>query len=281
MKEFNYNGRVIKYRETGSGDDLIMIHNGGAFHGIWTHQISELESSYKIYAFDLMNFGESDYRFDTSSIEDQYNMLQEFIKNKNIQNPILMGSCIGASLALYFSKLNPNKIKSLILFNICPGIELMRTPFAKYWYALTKKFNLIKKFSNFCLLKVMNSNFEYNRLPGLLFGKDVDEQDPIFLQLQKYYRTDKQKKARLELLNSIDSYTVQHFIKANDCHVLPPSLIFWGEYNKIVPLEIGLQLKTLLRPKHFISIRDCGHLLMLEKSSYVNKKIISFLDENN
>lgn len=276
MEKYNYKNTTIRFLSVGEGSQaIIMLHNGAAYHGIWKHQINEFKTTHHIYALDLINFGESDYISNSSSIHQNYLILKNFIEHYNIENPILMGTCIGASLALYYANKHPTKVKKCILFNICPGIKLLRTPLIKYWYQLTKKSRYIKKINNWGISKVMNSEFEYNRLPDLLFGYHKSNLSDIYKKLQNYYRTDKQKKARLDLLNEIDTYTISHFITEGS--ELPEIQMFWGEYNKIVPLEIGHELRSLLKPKEFHSLKLVGHLMMLESPIEINKKIRQFL----
>jgi len=275
MEEYLYKGNSLRYLKSGSGRPMIMLHNGGAFHGIWKFQIEKFKNNFSIYAIDLLNFGESDYCSNSNSINDHLQVLESFISDHKLERPILMGTCIGASLSLLYAQKHPDKVETLILFNLCPGIKLLRNPMAKSWYNLTKSSSLAKRINNHLSMKVMNSRLEFKRLPGLLFGRHFDTNDSTFLKLQSYYRTPKQRNARLDLFNNIDSYTIPRFISKKTR--LPPIQIFWGEYNKIVPLEIGYELRDLLRPKEFHSFKDAGHLMMLERPGRINQLISQFL----
>lgn len=168
----------IYYHESGEGTPIIFLHNGGSYHGIWKHQIYHLEKNYKIFALDLLNFGESDYQEGKGSIQDQFSILKQFMEKKSIQKPILIDCCIGASLALYASK--RLEIASLILFNICPGRELMRNPLAKFFFDSGKKNQTLSRINLTLMKSIMDSGLENARLPQLLYGREENPKEETY-----------------------------------------------------------------------------------------------------
>ncbi|XVF64785.1 hypothetical protein PTKIN_Ptkin09bG0194600 [Pterospermum kingtungense] len=57
-----------------------------------------------------------------------------------------------------------------------------------------------------------------------------------------------------------------------------PTLILWGEYDQIFPLELGHRLKRHLGDNaHLVVIKDAGHALNIEKPKEYHRHLKSFL----
>lgn len=59
MDTFNFRGWPIKYRRSGKGRPLILLHNGGTLHIIWRGMEPHLANQYELFAVDLLGFGAS------------------------------------------------------------------------------------------------------------------------------------------------------------------------------------------------------------------------------
>lgn len=255
---------------------MIFLHNGGGFHGIWHKQIEYFKKQHTCYGVDLMGFGDSPTLGDSHALHQHYIHIRNLIESENIQRPVLIGNCIGASIALYYANKHPDKVQSVILFNICPGINIYKSLIGKSIHEAVIKNPLVKDWVRNKLIKAMGGKREKKRIPGLLFGKYPDVNSPLFKKLKELYITDKQKDSRCNLLFEIHTFTTDEYLKENS-H-LPPVMMVWGDHNKIVSLQEGLRLKEIIQPERFYIIREGGHLLMYEKSEKVNKMIESFLN---
>jgi pimeloyl-ACP methyl ester carboxylesterase len=60
MSIVNYNGNKIWHEETGHGDPLVFLHNGGNDHRIWDHQVAHFSKSHRVIAVDHIGHGNSD-----------------------------------------------------------------------------------------------------------------------------------------------------------------------------------------------------------------------------
>ena len=136
----------------------------------------------------------------------------------------------------------------------------------------------MKDFIGGLILGAMGGSREKKRLPALLFGKEPDEKSDLFRKFKGVYQTDKQKKARISLLQNIESFTTDNYFKAESLRT--PTLLFWGDHNKIVDLKEGVRLKNLLKPESFCVLENAGHMAMYESADEVNEKIVRFLAEH-
>ncbi len=56
-----------------------------------------------------------------------------------------------------------------------------------------------------------------------------------------------------------------------------PTLLIWGEQDRVVPIQIGQRLHKDLPNSQFISYENTGHLLPEEKPEHIYEEIISFV----
>ncbi len=268
----------LYFEKRGSGPVLIFLHNGGGFHEIWSKQISHFENQFTCYAIDLMGFGESPEPAEAPNLDFHERSLDNFVKDQNIDSYHLVGNCIGSSIALFHTLKNPHKVKSLTMFNICPGIRIYETPLGRFLHKRLLTADKLKDFLGSLIIKAMDGKRERTRLPDLLFGKDPDVNSEIYKKFQRVYQTDKQKRGRLGLLQNIESFTTDKYFVSTTS--LPPTLLFWGDHNKIVDLKEGFRLREIIKPNVFCELKGAGHMAMFENAEEVNLVMRKFLAEH-
>ena len=123
---FSYLEHEIAYHQAGSGDPLILMHNGGCSHIIWKHQIEHFSRTYRVLALDLLGFGDSSRPRMPYTLEVYVEVLKRFIEENQLTKPTLVGNCIGAAIALEYASQYPEKVSSLALCNVCGGVSMMR-----------------------------------------------------------------------------------------------------------------------------------------------------------
>ena len=57
-----------------------------------------------------------------------------------------------------------------------------------------------------------------------------------------------------------------------------PSLLIFGELDKMVNLEAGKKFSNLLKNSKIHIINGCGHMIMIEKAFEMREKILKFLN---
>lgn len=269
----------LNFKKSGQGPSIIFLHNGGGYKGIWDKQVEFLKENYSCYAIDLMGFGESEETSEEPSISFHENILKKFIKDQGIEKPILIGNCIGASIALKYTIDHPKDVNQLVLFNICPGINFYPNPLTKFLHRVLISTSFTKRIVSDYLYSLMGNKRERKNLPKQLFGENPDTTSEVYLKLSEIYLTEKQKRSRIKLLHQIETFTTDFFFDKKI--TLPRILMFWGDQNKVVGLDEGLRLKELIEPEQFCIIRNGGHLSMYEKGEVVNKKIEEFLSSKH
>ncbi len=130
--EFEWNGSVLSYRQSGNGPEILLLFHGfGQDASAFDELTSLLGSRYTCYSFDLFFHGgstRSNNDIDLSR-EDWTAMIGGFLESNNITRFSLLGYSIGARPVLALA--SPFAAKIDRIFLIAPG-GLARDP----WFSL-------------------------------------------------------------------------------------------------------------------------------------------------
>lgn len=101
------------------GQDLIVIHGLFGMSDNWNTLGKKFAKYCKVHLIDLRNHGKSPHSSDFN-YEVMCNDLLEYMKDHNIQKPILLGHSLGGKVAMKFTFTHPNKLEKLIVVDIAP-----------------------------------------------------------------------------------------------------------------------------------------------------------------
>lgn len=117
-KFFLEDGSFIRYKKSGSGKPLILLHPIRNRLEYFDQIMPLLENSYKVYALDLPGFGASPVskavNYDEPYITDA---LAEFIVKNKLNKLILAGESIGGVLCTSVAVKLPKQVEQIFVFN--------------------------------------------------------------------------------------------------------------------------------------------------------------------
>ena len=105
---------TIHYTQYGKGKDILLLHGWGQNIEMMKPLGDAFSDEYRITILDLPGFGKSEEPKETWTIKKYNEMLEEFIKETNVKQPIVMGHSFGGRLAIRYSAEHP--IEKLVLF---------------------------------------------------------------------------------------------------------------------------------------------------------------------
>ncbi len=119
-----WNGHRIKYTIQGEGSPLVLVHGFGASIGHWRKNIPVLaERGYRVYALDLLGFGDSAKPPEAYSLDLWRSLLYDFW-TEHIQAPtVFIGNSIGALLSLMMVVEHPETATGGVLLNCAGGLN--------------------------------------------------------------------------------------------------------------------------------------------------------------
>jgi pimeloyl-ACP methyl ester carboxylesterase len=275
VESFDFRGLTIAYEHTGQGEPVIMLHNGGSSHAIWSEVTNRLAGTYEIFALDLLGFGDSAKPGAGYTLGNYVAMLEEFISSRGLEKVALVGNCMGCAISLAFTERHPDRVKALVLCN-----PLTEATFLGGWLGpllwLRERMPGINRQVYRALghLKLTNgigsvaSLFQVGPRGRAL---KVHRRPEIF----RPYAATGQLESLLGVLDDLENYVVIDNLEPPEG--FPPICTIWGLKNKIVSPKAGRRLNSTLHPARQEWLPDSGHLLMLEQPDEVASIIDGFL----
>ncbi|MEB3219496.1 MAG: alpha/beta hydrolase [Nostocales cyanobacterium 94392] len=266
-------GTMVYYTQTAAPWDinenlpsLIFLHNfgGGASAYEWSKVYSAFAGTYRIFAPDLIGWGESSHPVRNYQINDYIITIKEFIK-QTCQEPVtVVASSLTAALTIRLAIQQPQLFKSLFLS--CPSgfddfgqgsgrrlpLEVINTPLLD---------SLIYK------LGAENEFAVRNFLQSFLFAKPARISSEI---VQAYLASAQQPDAKFAALSFLRGdlyFDLSLYIK----QLTVPTAIIWGEKAQFIDMKLGKRLADS-NPNaipNFHPIPDTGVLPHLETPEIV------------
>ena len=179
--------------------------------------------------------------------------LEDFVKFKKFNNPILLGNSLGGHIGLIFSNKNPNLVKSLVLTG-SSGL---------YENSMGESY---PKRENYEYIKRKTEEVFYN--PKVATKEIVDEVFETVNNRDKLVRT-----------LSIAKSAIRHNMSSDLPNIETPTLLIWGENDLVTPPEVAVEFNSLLPNSELIWIKKCGHAPMMEHPKEFNRILFNWLDQ--
>lgn len=112
------NGGKLYYEMAGTGEYVVLLHDGMVSNEIWDYQFPLLAKYYRVVRYDRRGYGKSfDPQAPYSDVED----LDELFIKLGIERAILFGMSSGGGRVIDFTLKYPDKVKSMILVGAVVG----------------------------------------------------------------------------------------------------------------------------------------------------------------
>ncbi|WP_100333311.1 alpha/beta fold hydrolase [Bacillus alkalisoli] len=244
---------------------IVLIHGFLSSTFSFRRLLPLLKKQYTVLAVDLPPFGKSGK---TSSFiysyENMAKVVLNLIQQLNFQKVVLVGHSMGGQIALNMSKQKPDLVDKVVLLCSSGYLKKMSTPIIYSsripYFHLWLKYWLGRRGPVQNLLNVVHDHslIDDEMIDGYL---QPFMNDDIFRALTKMIR-DREGDLAAEILKSIDT----------------PSLLIWGEEDKVVPIEVGYRLSKDLPNSKLITYQNTGHLLPEENPEGVHENILEFIE---
>jgi len=114
----------LNHEVSGDGPDVILIHGLGLSSiNTWIYQMPELSKYYRVHAYDVRGFGDSDNPSGRFSIQQHAYDLFELLKAIKLDKVILIGFSMGGWISQQFMIDYPEMVRALVLSNTTSGLR--------------------------------------------------------------------------------------------------------------------------------------------------------------
>ncbi|MEN8445944.1 MAG: alpha/beta fold hydrolase, partial [Cyanobacteria bacterium J06555_13] len=272
-------GYSIKYIAYGSGSPIILLHGFGASIGHWRKNIPVLAAAgHRVYALDILGFGDSDKPDLSYSLEFWVKMIHDFWKTHVNAPAVFAGNSIGALMALMTLVQYPNTASGGVLLNCAGSLSHRPEDLPGGLRVVMGAFG-----------KLINS-----KLTGPILFNQVRTKGRIRGSLKQVYGN--RKAITPELIDLLHAPACQpgaqkvfaSILSAppgpRPSELLPqvtqPLLVLWGEKDPWTPISAADIYQNLAvdpdKAVTFHAIPDTGHCPHDERPEIVNKLILDW-----
>ena len=136
----DFDGHRVFYQETGQGEPtVVFLHGWTCDHTFWRLQIPAVSREYRVLALDFIGHGQSDKPRVDYTQDFFVKGVEAVIDAAGVDQVVLVGHSMGASVARLYALKHPAKIKGFIIvdgaFNEVPDDEAGRQAFRESFRA--------------------------------------------------------------------------------------------------------------------------------------------------
>jgi pimeloyl-ACP methyl ester carboxylesterase len=116
-------GVKLYYEVHGSGPALLLTHGFGASSRMWAGQVETLAKHFQLILWDLRGHGRSDYPSEAAAYSEEAALgdMAALLDVVNAPSAVIGGLSLGGYLSLAFQRVNPNRIRALLVIDTGPG----------------------------------------------------------------------------------------------------------------------------------------------------------------
>lgn len=229
----------IHFATAGAGFPLVLIHGLSGSTRWWRRNVPALAQHFRVHVIDLIGFGGS-RRGGPFVLHEAARVLADWMRRLRLDRAHVVGHSMGGYIAADLTVQTPEHVDRLVLVDAA-AFPLERGPIGNV-------LGLIRA------TRYMTPSF----LPVLV--TDAVRAGPIKLL-----------KATREVI------TTDLGERCRD--VQAPSLVVWGEFDRLIPPEAGRRLARCLPNARLVVIEGAGHLPMWDRPQAFDQAVLDFLAE--
>jgi pimeloyl-ACP methyl ester carboxylesterase len=261
----------IAYLDVGAGPPVILIHGFGGSMWQWEHQQHALSQHFRVLTLDLPGAGLSDKPEIDYRPDQMLDFFVGFMDAVEIPQTTLVGNSMGAGLAIGMALAHPTRVAKLVLIDGLPQhvMEKLTSPSVR---------RALETSAPSWLVSLGNWLF------GSLMTESVLQEivhDPALLTPAVIERS-KRNRQRPGLIKPIMAVREniplwESGFAARIGEITHPTLVIWGEEDRVFPIAVGKELHQTIKGSRFIRIPTAGHIPQWERPDLVNQELITFI----
>ncbi len=242
-----------QYFEMGEGTPIIILHGlmGGLsnFDGVANFFP---EKGYKVVIPELPIYTQNILKTNVKAFA---KFVKDFITYKGFERVILLGNSLGGHIALYHTKMYPEKMLGLII----TGSSGLYESAMGDSYPRRGDYDYIQK-------KAEDVFYD----PKVATKEIIDEVYSVANDRIKLIKT-----------LTIAKSAIRHNMAKDLPKMHVPTCIIWGKNDKVTPPEVAIEFDQLLPNSSLYWIDKCGHAAMMEHPDEFNEIMYSWLKKVN
>lgn len=245
-----------------SNKEVILLIHGHPFdHSMWKYQYEALEN-FRLILPDLRGYGKSDYEFDKIYIEEQALDLAIFLDELNIEKVHLIGLSMGGQIAVEFTMLFKDRVKSMVLCDTNPVNENSTS--------YQNRLKLAEKITSIGMKEYTEQSIhEY------LHPKTPEQNKEVFQHLYQMMENTQTKGAVASHKGRAERRNNEPFLSK----ITVPTLVIVGDEDFFTPVAEMKNIADKIPNAVFEIIENAGHMPNMEQPKIFNEALIKFYNK--
>lgn len=254
----------IAYVAQGQGESVIFLHGIGGNHHSWDDQLDHFSRSHRAIAWDARGYLDSQDYEGPCRFEDFSDDLRRMMDHLQLGKAHLVGLSMGGRILMDFASRYPQRVQSLVL----------AASFPSFGQALSAQ---------------QQDDFMRLRRQPLQEGKTLVDMAPALVDALLGPHAGQE--VRDHMLESIRALRPQSYLKTLQATlgfdrrrelslIEAPTLLIYGEFDRVVTPEQGRAVQAAMRHARFITAPGVGHLINLETPAFFNEQVHRFISEH-
>ena len=231
---------------------ILLMHGSGLTHIVWSlHEQFYATQGYNVLSVDLPGHGNSEGP-SLKSIEEISDWIKSLMNVLDINKLIIIGHSQGSLVGIDFAARYPNLINGLVL--VAGSYKMpVNQDLINYAEAGDEK----------AVLLMMKWGYEGSK--AFIGGNPVKKIINSSRDIREILAVD---------LNACNNYKGgKESLEKINC----PTLCIFGDLDKMVPLEVGNKMASMIKNSKKKIISYCGHMIIFEKAFEMRKIVKEFL----
>ena len=231
---------------------ILLMHGSGLPHIVWSlHEQFYASQGFNILSVDLPGHGNSEGP-SLKSIEEISDWVKSLMNVLDIKKIIIIGHSQGCLVGIDFASRYPNLINDLVL--VAGSYKMsVNQDLIDYAEAGDEK----------AILLMMKWGYEGSK--AFIGGNPVKKIINSSREIREVLAVD---------LNACKNYKRgKESLEKINC----PTLCIFGDLDKMVPLEVGNKMASMIKNSEKKIINNCGHMIIFEEAFEMRKIVKEFL----
>jgi pimeloyl-ACP methyl ester carboxylesterase len=249
----------VAYRSSGIGPPLVLLHGFLCDSRVWRRELDSLSDQFQVLAWDAPGAGRSSDPSAPFTISDWADVLSRFLDRLGIDRAHVLGLSWGGLLAQELYRLQPHRVRSLILADTYAGWKgSLGEEVAKERLARCEdEASLpVEEF----IARWVPAEFFTHASPGL--------RDEMASVVSDFHPSGFRLMART--LAESDTMDVLPTIDV-------PTLLLWGDGDRRSPIDVAEQFREAIPRSELVVIPKAGHVSNMEQPELFIAKVRRFL----
>ncbi len=246
----------VHYYEGGEGPPLVFVHGLGAESLNWVPAMLTFHHQFHVYAIDLLGHGQTEQPDIAYSIEQQSEMVHQFLVDRKALPADVVGISMGGWVTLKLALDHPDAVNRLVIADAA-GLKFQTPITARNFLPTTPE--------------------EFAAFMGMLTPRHYYLPYPV--QRDFFHQVAQNGWIVRRIFDSFLTY--QDVLDGKLQDIKAPALVIWGKEENLIPLSVGEQMKQQIPNASLVVCADSGHLAVYECWNQLKPDIAAFLTSPN